>query len=560
MRQRRLQLSNDLQHLTKLLLTGREAAAENKEQFHSEDAVLQAAGPAGSSTRKAYSRRISEIGLGLSSPSPRRTSGLPLPSSHRSVSGKLDSLASARVGSVEKEAELEASIERLELQIRRKDDIIFRIEAESKSLQGRFEFLEQENHEQVAQVAELRAKVDNTAPIERQLTSVCEEKDELITKLQTVERAQDELKSELIAAQANLQSTNDEGVKVADALNSRDETISQLRADLEGLQAGLKERKAELDRVNSKSAATARLLSSLSQSRDQADARAQEASEKASTATERAECAEEALMLLQQSLIDSRLAWEKKEAQMQSDLEEAEQRTPELERANEALQREKAALEERMAGNASQLDTADQTLQLERASFEEQMSMLNHKLDGATQALQDERASFEQQMAQTSSKLASRDEELSRLREARKPSLPATRHGPSAGDLSAKLDALQTQSRGASASGGKLQAKTPVEESEKVAVLDMTISEQRQKIADLESELREASDHQQVEARSRPSTSLGHRSNMLRDSEMGNEDSRGSREEIERLNQVIDSQKVTISELQHDLHQWRQVG
>lgn len=516
MRQRRLQLSNELQHLTKLLLTGQGAAAEHNGPVHSEEAILKAAGPAGSSTRQAYSRRISEIGLGLTTP--RKTSAPANGGSARSFSTKLDNLATPRVGSIEKETELEATIERLNLAARQKDDTIFRLETESKSVQNRFEFLEQESTEQAGHIAELKEQAEKVSSIQEELASITEEKDRLLKDLQDSQLHEDQLKSELAAAQVNLESTTSEGVKVSEVLKERDECINQLRSELKSLQETLKERKAELDRVNSKTAATARLLSSLSHSRDQAESRVQEAEARSKTATERAETAEEALVLLQQSLIDSRLAWERKEQELLAEQEELYASRQHWENMNSELQVEKV---------------------------------------GAEESWRNDRLSLEARLSAMNDTLTQREEELSRLRETRRPTLPATSHGPSAEDLTAKLGALQNSAKTSETS--RLSAAPVTQESDRSAVLQLTVSEQQAKIEELETALREsyADAAKAAAARPRPSTSLGHSTSSYRDRTSS---ARVSSDEVERLNQVIDSQKVTISDLQEDLHQWRKVS
>lgn len=511
MRQRRLQLSNELQHLTRLLLTGQEAAGENTGPAHTEEAILQAAGPAGSATRQAYSRRISEIGMGLTTP---RKQGPAQTSSMRSVSTKVDSLASPRVGSVEKEVELEAAIERLNVAARQKDDTIFRLETENKSIQNRFEFLEQEHAELVGQVAELRAQAEKASAAQEELTAMTADKDQLLKQIQESHALEDQLKSDLAAAQVNLETTTSEGTKFSEVLKEREETIEQLRKELQGIQSMLKERKAELDRVNSKTAATARLLSSLSHSRDQAEGKVLEAEEKTKAATERAECAEEALVLLQQSLIDSRLAWEKKEQQMQAEHAELSEEQQALVVANNALQAEKVKAEE---------------------------------------AHRNDKAVLEEMLAASNNKLMKQEEELHRLREARKPALPVTSHGPSVDDLTAKLDALQNSAK--SAPTTRLSAAPISQETDRSAVLQRTITEQQAKIEELERTLRQ-NQHGKGNA-SRPSTALGHSSSLYRD---GTDSPDASADEIERLNQVIDSQRVTIGDLQEDLYQWRKVS
>lgn len=506
MRQQRVQLSNDLSRLTNVLLSGKEAVESSDGKPHNEQTILAAAGPAGSAARQVYSRRISEIGLDLTTP---RKQGLPAATSSRSISSKLDSLATPRVGSIEKEAELEANIERLQVSIRQKDDSLFRLQAEHKELHSRFDFLEQESSEQSGLVAELRTQAEAADATRRELEVAAQEKVSLLEALKEAQSLQDQLRTELAAAQVNLQSTTDEGAKVSEVLQERDDTIQSLREEISHLQTKLHEGKAELDKVNSKTAATARLLSSLSHSRDQAEARARESEEKAASTSERAECAEEALVLLQQSLIDSRLAWEKKEQQLLADLDESNSHTERLQESTDELRTEKTALED--------------------------------KLDAM------------------STKLARCEQDLHMLREARKPALPTSRYGPSADDLSAKLDALtNSTSRSVSGTGSRLSAAHPSQESDKSAMMQLTISEQRSKIQELERALRDSQEGG-VLSRPRPSTSLGHASTILQDEGI-TIDGKVRSEETSRLNQVIESQKVTISDLQEDLFQWRTVS
>lgn len=99
MRQKRTQLADELQNLTRLLLTGSSSTHLAHAADRSPEALRRQAGPPGTLRRNGYNRRISEIGLGLGTP---QKSGVPETPSKRAFSNQLDTIASPRTGSVER--------------------------------------------------------------------------------------------------------------------------------------------------------------------------------------------------------------------------------------------------------------------------------------------------------------------------------------------------------------------------------------------------------------------------------------------------------------------------
>lgn len=481
---------------------------------------------------------------------------------------------------------LEKALEANERNMRTKDDQIFKLEADLRSFTARLEFQQQEQASlQTAHQEELQSLKAASTTLQSELESARKLATEKATELEGSQQSQLQLTSELHTSRSQLEeaqkalfdarsgSQNNEDAAKANLalLAARDEAIADLRRQLEAVTA----EKSKTDGQNA--------------------AKTKELEEFKSSMKTSAETKDAITTALQSRLVKA----EKIIKSTQSDLAKSQAKSQATAKLLVDLQKRRDEAEAEIAGSKGDQQATTEELQIARANLSEfreshrealeewqeeerrlkaELTSALDQIDAdaarqeeiqkAVSAAQLEISSLKAALDRKSAEAQQNEAEVNRLRELRKPALPSTPYGPTAVDLTAKLQAAQAKSGLSSSLSRK---STDVAADPKISGLHDTIAEKNWKIAGLEKLLAEATPAKSGSSLlNRPSSSMGltsvpARSSTLRESrryddELDEAASRSGRAEMDRLNQVIEAQKTTISDLQLDLKQWRLVS